>query len=78
MPVYLEVGGREIITIKQACQRTGVSRRTIYSWVERNKVEWLRLAGGPIRIFADTLFVQDSKCNRYTSTTQKGPDADSE
>jgi excisionase family DNA binding protein len=34
----------------------GVSRRTIYNWIAANKVEYLRTAGGSIRIFVDTLW----------------------
>jgi predicted site-specific integrase-resolvase len=33
-----------------------VSRRTIYNWISAGKVEYVRTAGGSIRIFADTLW----------------------
>lgn len=46
---------RERVNIAQACAIAGVSRRTIYYWLQSNKVEWVRTAGGPIRIYADTL-----------------------
>jgi excisionase family DNA binding protein len=39
----------------KACEMVGVSRRTIYNWIAANKVEYLRTAGGSIRIFVDTL-----------------------
>lgn len=47
---------RTILTIDEACNRVGVSRRTIYNWITAKKIEWFRTAGGSIRIYADTLF----------------------
>lgn len=47
---------RKAISIAQACQSVGVSRRTIYNWMAAGKVEYVRTAGGSIRIFADTLW----------------------
>ena len=40
----------------KACEAVGVSRRTIYNWISAGKVEYIRTAGGSIRIFADTLW----------------------
>lgn len=48
--------GRATICIKEAMVRCGVSRRTVYNWLAAGKVEYVRTAGGPVRIFADTLF----------------------
>lgn len=47
---------RETISIMQACERAGVSRRTIYNWIRAGKVDYIRTAGGSIRIFVDTIF----------------------
>ena len=47
---------RRAISIAQACTSVGVSRRTIYNWIAAGKVEYVRTAGGSIRIFADTLW----------------------
>ena len=47
---------RRAISITQACESVGVSRRTIYNWMAAGKVEYVRTAGGSIRIFADTLW----------------------
>lgn len=47
---------RQLVSIMQACEMTGVSRRTIYNWIAANKVEYLRTAGGAIRVFVDTLW----------------------
>jgi excisionase family DNA binding protein len=47
---------RELVTIREACQWVGVSRRTIYNWINGGKVETIRTAGGCVRIYADTLF----------------------
>jgi len=47
---------RQTLSIMKACEVVGVSRRTIYNWIAANKVEYIRTAGGSIRIFADTLW----------------------
>ena len=44
----------------KACEAVGVSRRTIYNWISAGKVEYVRTAGGSIRIFADTLWREPS------------------
>jgi hypothetical protein len=33
-----------------------VSRRTIYNWIASNKIQYVRTAGGSVRIFVDTLW----------------------
>ena len=47
---------RKAISIMKACELVGVSRRTIYNWLASGKVEYVRTAGGAVRIFADTLW----------------------
>lgn len=47
---------RELITIIKASEVVGVSRRTIYNWIKGGKVEYMRTAGGSVRIFADSLW----------------------
>lgn len=47
---------RQTVSIMKACEVVGVSRRTIYNWISAGKVEYIRTAGGSIRIFADTLW----------------------
>ena len=47
---------RATVSIMQAAAQVGVSRRTIYNWIRDGKVEYVRTAGGSIRIFADTLW----------------------
>jgi excisionase family DNA binding protein len=47
---------RQTLSIMKACEVVGVSRRTIYNWISAGKVEYLRTAGGSIRIFADSLW----------------------
>lgn len=47
---------RKTISIMKACELVGVSRRTIYNWMARGKVEYVRTAGGAVRIFVDTLW----------------------
>lgn len=47
------------VCIKQACQIVGVSRRTIYNWIEGGKVVAKRHAGGSFRILASSLWQQD-------------------
>jgi excisionase family DNA binding protein len=47
---------RQTLSIMKACEVVGVSRRTMYNWMSAGKVEYVRTAGGSIRIFADTLW----------------------
>ena len=47
---------RKTISIMKACDLVGVSRRTIYNWIAGGKVEYIRTAGGSVRIFVDTLW----------------------
>jgi excisionase family DNA binding protein len=47
---------RKTISIMKACELVGVSRRTIYNWIAAGKVEYVRTAGGSVRIFLDTLW----------------------
>ena len=52
----LMIVDRKTISIKKACELVGVSRRTIYNWISNGKVEYVRTAGGSVRIFVDTLW----------------------
>jgi len=47
---------RKTVSIMKACELVGVSRRTIYNWIATGKVDYVRTAGGSIRIFEDTLW----------------------
>lgn len=47
---------RKTVSIAHAGDLVGVSRRTIYNWISGGKVQYVRTAGGSIRIFADTLW----------------------
>ena len=63
----------------KACEMVGVSRRTIYNWIAANKVEYLRTAGGSIRIFVDTLWRDPHRTDRpavdasWQSTEERKP-----
>jgi excisionase family DNA binding protein len=52
----MTVDERQTISIMKACEVVGVSRRTIYNWMAGGKVEYVRTAGGSVRIFADSLW----------------------
>lgn len=47
---------RKTVSIPRACDVVGVSRRTIYNWMASGKVQYVRTAGGSVRIFEDTLW----------------------
>lgn len=47
---------RKTVSIPRACELVGVSRRTIYNWIAGGKIQYVRTAGGSVRIFADTLW----------------------
>ena len=45
-----------LVSINEARQLAGVSRRTIYYWMDQNYVQWVFTAGSQRRIVAATLF----------------------
>ena len=56
MTMKAATADRTTISIRQACDLLDVTRRTIYNWIASGKVEYVRTAGGSIRIFVDTLW----------------------
>jgi excisionase family DNA binding protein len=48
----------------KACELVGVSRRTIYNWLSSGKIEYVRTAGGSVRIFVDTLWRDPNQAER--------------
>jgi len=50
----------------KACETVGVSRRTIYNWIAGGKVEYVRTAGGSVRIFADSLWREPAQTPQFT------------
>jgi excisionase family DNA binding protein len=57
---------RKTISIMKACELVGVSRRTIYNWIAGGKVEYIRTAGGSVRIFVDTLWREPGRAGELT------------
>jgi excisionase family DNA binding protein len=55
---------RKTISIMKACELVGVSRRTIYNWLSSGKIEYVRTAGGSVRIFVDTLWRDPHRTDR--------------
>jgi excisionase family DNA binding protein len=55
---------RKTISIMKACELVGVSRRTIYNWLSSGKIEYVRTAGGSVRIFVDTLWRDPNNTER--------------
>jgi excisionase family DNA binding protein len=58
---------RKTISIMKACELVGVSRRTIYNWLSSGKIEYVRTAGGSVRIFVDTLWRDPNRSERTVS-----------
>lgn len=52
---------RATVSIWQACAMCDVSRRTIYNWINAGKLRYRRSAGGSIRIFTDSLWIDKGK-----------------
>ena len=57
----MTIAERKTISIMKACELVGVSRRTIYNWIAGGKVEYVRTAGGSVRIFVDTLWREPAR-----------------
>ena len=68
---------RQTLSIMKACEVVGVSRRTIYNWISAGKVEYIRTAGGAIRIYADSLWREPGSPARQVSAAPRttGPHA---
>lgn len=64
---------RQTLSIMKACEVVGVSRRTIYNWIAAGKVEYVRTAGGSIRIFADTLWRSGSEAQSINALAGSHP-----
>jgi excisionase family DNA binding protein len=60
---------RQTLSILKACEVVGVSRRTIYNWMAGGKVEYVRTAGGSVRIFADSLW-RAPQAEQHTAAIQ--------
>ena len=60
---------RKTISIMKACELVGVSRRTIYNWLSSGKIEYVRTAGGSVRIFVDTLWRDPNRPDRPAAPT---------
>jgi excisionase family DNA binding protein len=60
---------RKTISIMKACELVGVSRRTIYNWLSSGKIEYVRTAGGSVRIFVDTLWRDPQRSERPAAQT---------
>lgn len=58
------IADRKTISIMKACEMVGVSRRTIYNWITSGKIEYVRTAGGSVRIFVDTLWREPADAGR--------------
>jgi excisionase family DNA binding protein len=58
---------RKTVSIPHACELVGVSRRTIYNWIAGGKIEYVRTAGGSVRIFADTLWRDPASSSSETN-----------
>jgi excisionase family DNA binding protein len=54
---------RKTVSIPRACELVGVSRRTIYNWLAGGKIQYVRTAGGSVRIFEDTLWREPEAAN---------------
>jgi excisionase family DNA binding protein len=65
---------RQTLSIMKACEVVGVSRRTIYNWISAGKVEYVRTAGGSIRIFADTLWRDAAPARELTTDEAQAPE----
>lgn len=66
---------RKTVSIPRACELVGVSRRTIYNWISGGKVQYVRTAGGSVRIFEDTLWRNGDNNNSEERDRQWAPTA---
>jgi len=62
---------RKTVSIPRACELVGVSRRTIYNWIASGKIQYVRTAGGSVRIFADTLWRDPNAAEEESADLQR-------
>lgn len=62
---------RKTVSIPRACELVGVSRRTIYNWIAGGKVQYVRTAGGSVRIYVDTLWREPDAANTDAAWTER-------
>lgn len=48
--------GQEVVTIKNAQRTVGVSRRTIYNWIQKGIIKTVKIASGRTLIIKHTLY----------------------
>jgi excisionase family DNA binding protein len=60
---------RQPVSIIRAAQLVGVSRRTIYNWLASGKLEYVRTAGGSVRIFVDSLWREPADAGHHPTST---------
>jgi excisionase family DNA binding protein len=65
--------GERVVNIMQACALAGVSRRTIYNWLNAGRLRCVRTAGGAIRIVESSLWQGTS--DNGADVTREGPRA---
>ena len=65
---------RKTTSITKACELVGVSRRTIYNWLSSGKIEYVRTAGGSVRIFVDTLWRDPHRADQPATEVVWQPD----
>lgn len=54
---------KELVTISEATKIAHVSRRSIYNWIQNNRIDYTRVASGSIRIVKDSLFKLNDERN---------------
>jgi excisionase family DNA binding protein len=67
---------RQTLSFGKACEVVGVSDRTMSRWVAAGKVEYVRMAGGSIRIFADSLWRDAAPAAARQSARRNGKKGD--
>ena len=65
--------GERVVNIMQACALAGVSRRTIYNWLNAGRLRYARTAGGAIRIVESSLWQRAS--DNGAGVTREAPTA---
>ena len=63
---------RQTMSIREACELARISRWTIHSWIRSNEVEYVRTAGGQVRVYADSLWM---RCITAAEDVDPGPSA---
>lgn len=73
---YEPESGRKLLSVNEVQDMAGVSRRTVYNWMNAGLVDFILTPTGIRRIYADTVFRNVPDHIKARKRRKDGPDGD--